>query len=165
MGETSSAVSSGAAGPRDRGRLIYFIFYWLGMGSLLPWNFFISGESCRIKTIADKCIYFYVTGENEAFSNFFSTFEAGFFVTLFWAIFITPLTLLLIPKPPHQFENKLWAGNKAGISAAECGERRLTKSSFSFCVYRETRDPATMTLSHRHTQAGLGGGGEKEVYP
>ena len=79
MGETSSAVSSGAAaGPRDRGRLIYFIFYWLGMGSLLPWNFFISGESCRIRTIADESSYFYVTRENEAFSNFFSTLEAGF---------------------------------------------------------------------------------------
>lgn len=28
--------------PRDPYNLVYIIFYWLGMGSLLPWNFFIS---------------------------------------------------------------------------------------------------------------------------
>ena len=38
MGETSIMSSA----PADRYNLIYVIFYWLGMGSLLPWNFFIS---------------------------------------------------------------------------------------------------------------------------
>jgi len=30
--------------PRDLGKLIYMTFYLLGMGSLLPWNIFISGK-------------------------------------------------------------------------------------------------------------------------
>ena len=28
--------------PPDPYRLVYIIFYWLGVGTLLPWNFFIS---------------------------------------------------------------------------------------------------------------------------
>ncbi len=41
MGEVAQ---NGNSAPRDKGNLIYIIFYLLGMGSLLPWNFFISGE-------------------------------------------------------------------------------------------------------------------------
>ena len=33
---------SEAAGPRDKYRMVYIIFYWLGIGTLLPWNMFIS---------------------------------------------------------------------------------------------------------------------------
>ena len=29
--------------PNDPYKLAYIIFYWLGIGSLLPWNFFIAG--------------------------------------------------------------------------------------------------------------------------
>ena len=28
--------------PSDPYRMVYAIFYWLGIGTLLPWNFFIS---------------------------------------------------------------------------------------------------------------------------
>ena len=28
--------------PPDPYRMVYIIFYWLGVGTLLPWNFFIS---------------------------------------------------------------------------------------------------------------------------
>ena len=30
--------------PKDHYKLAYVIFYWLGTGSLLPWNFFITGK-------------------------------------------------------------------------------------------------------------------------
>ena len=30
--------------PKDHYKLAYIIFYWLGTGSLLPWNFFITGK-------------------------------------------------------------------------------------------------------------------------
>ena len=33
-----------ANAPNDPHKLAYIIFYWLGIGSLLPWNFFISGN-------------------------------------------------------------------------------------------------------------------------
>jgi len=39
MGEQAKA---GEEGPVDRFRLVYVIFYWLGIGTLLPWNMFIS---------------------------------------------------------------------------------------------------------------------------
>ena len=29
-------------GPEDKFRLVYIIFYWLGIGTLLPWNMFIT---------------------------------------------------------------------------------------------------------------------------
>ena len=28
--------------PEDRKSFVYAVFYWLGIGTLLPWNFFIS---------------------------------------------------------------------------------------------------------------------------
>ena len=31
--------------PRDRFNAVYLVFYLLGMGTLLPWNFFISVNS------------------------------------------------------------------------------------------------------------------------
>ena len=31
-----------AEGPQDKFRFVYIIFYWLGIGTLLPWNMFIS---------------------------------------------------------------------------------------------------------------------------
>ncbi len=30
--------------PKDPYKMVYVIFYWLGIGSLLPWNFFIAGK-------------------------------------------------------------------------------------------------------------------------
>ena len=30
------------SGPVDKFRLVYIIFYWLGIGTLLPWNMFIT---------------------------------------------------------------------------------------------------------------------------
>ena len=38
VGSTSSA----GEGPLDPCRLVYIIFFWLGIGTLLPWNMFIS---------------------------------------------------------------------------------------------------------------------------
>ena len=29
-------------GPDDKLKLVYIVFYWLGIGTLLPWNMFIS---------------------------------------------------------------------------------------------------------------------------
>ena len=28
--------------PEDPHKFVYYMFYWLGIGTLLPWNFFIS---------------------------------------------------------------------------------------------------------------------------
>ena len=28
--------------PNDKFKLVYIIFYWLGIGTLLPWNMFIT---------------------------------------------------------------------------------------------------------------------------
>jgi len=39
MGEQTKAVDEA---PVDKFRLVYIIFYWLGIGTLLPWNMFIS---------------------------------------------------------------------------------------------------------------------------
>ena len=30
------------AGPKDNLKVVYIIFYWLGIGTLLPWNMFIT---------------------------------------------------------------------------------------------------------------------------
>ena len=38
----SEAVKEDPGIPPDPYRLVYIIFYWLGVGTLLPWNFFIS---------------------------------------------------------------------------------------------------------------------------
>lgn len=35
-------MKSEADGPIDKYKLVYIIFYWLGIGTLLPWNMFIS---------------------------------------------------------------------------------------------------------------------------
>ena len=35
-------MKSEPEGPVDRYKLIYVIFFWLGIGTLLPWNMFIS---------------------------------------------------------------------------------------------------------------------------
>ena len=44
--------------PPDPYRLVYIIFYWLGVGTLLPWNFFISvpGKEGR-KTMIWRGLY------------------------------------------------------------------------------------------------------------
>ena len=34
--------------PKDHYKLAYVIFYWLGTGSLLPWNFFITGKDIQV---------------------------------------------------------------------------------------------------------------------
>ena len=34
--------------PKDHYKLAYIIFYWLGTGSLLPWNFFITGKYVKL---------------------------------------------------------------------------------------------------------------------
>ena len=50
--------------PPDPYRLVYIIFYWLGVGTLLPWNFFISvpGKEGREpfvgrSGVGQKCIF------------------------------------------------------------------------------------------------------------
>jgi hypothetical protein len=35
-------MKDNAAVPDDPRSMVYAIFYWLGIGTLLPWNFFIS---------------------------------------------------------------------------------------------------------------------------
>ncbi len=40
--KTSSAKKAGLEGPEDRNNIVYVIFFWLGIGTLLPWNFFIT---------------------------------------------------------------------------------------------------------------------------
>ena len=40
MGEQTKTETY--SGPEDKYRIVYIIFYWLGIGTLLPWNMFIS---------------------------------------------------------------------------------------------------------------------------
>ena len=35
-------IKSVDSGPEDRRKFVYIVFYWLGIGTLLPWNFFIT---------------------------------------------------------------------------------------------------------------------------
>ena len=49
----NSERSSRSSAPKDPGHLVYFIFYWLGMGSLLPWNFFIAGDRFGLNSDAN----------------------------------------------------------------------------------------------------------------
>jgi len=35
-------MKPGSGGPEDKFKMVYIIFYWLGIGTLLPWNMFIS---------------------------------------------------------------------------------------------------------------------------
>ena len=35
-------MEPGSGGPEDKFKMVYIIFYWLGIGTLLPWNMFIS---------------------------------------------------------------------------------------------------------------------------
>ena len=39
-------MKSESEGPVDRYKIIYIIFFWLGIGTLLPWNMFISVSLC-----------------------------------------------------------------------------------------------------------------------
>jgi len=46
-------------GPEDKFRLVYIIFYWLGIGTLLPWNMFITVVAywnCKFHTVEDPAI-------------------------------------------------------------------------------------------------------------
>ena len=39
--------------PVDKMKMVYIIFYWLGIGTLLPWNMFISvGNTSTLETIS-----------------------------------------------------------------------------------------------------------------
>ena len=40
-------------GPEDKFKLVYIIFYWLGIGTLLPWNMFITVRLNTPETLAD----------------------------------------------------------------------------------------------------------------
>ena len=39
---TKNDSKSVDSGPEDRKKFVYIVFYWLGIGTLLPWNFFIT---------------------------------------------------------------------------------------------------------------------------
>ena len=39
---TKNESKSVDSGPKDRKKFVYIVFYWLGIGTLLPWNFFIT---------------------------------------------------------------------------------------------------------------------------
>ena len=46
-------------GPEDKFKLVYIIFYWLGIGTLLPWNMFITVRLNTPETLAvDLYSYF-----------------------------------------------------------------------------------------------------------
>lgn len=47
--EPSAQKKEATPPPNDPYHVVYIIFYWLGMGSLLPWNFFISGKEYRFR--------------------------------------------------------------------------------------------------------------------
>ena len=42
-------MKPGSGGPEDKFKMVYIIFYWLGIGTLLPWNMFISVSSVLLK--------------------------------------------------------------------------------------------------------------------
>jgi len=49
-------VKSEPDGPVDRYKMVYIIFYWLGIGTLLPWNMFISVVAYwnfKFRTVSD----------------------------------------------------------------------------------------------------------------
>ena len=42
------------AGPKDNLKVVYIIFYWLGIGTLLPWNMFITVSIIVLATVIVK---------------------------------------------------------------------------------------------------------------
>ena len=48
--------------PNDKFKLVYIIFYWLGIGTLLPWNMFIT--VCILYLINPWVIFFQVWSVN-----------------------------------------------------------------------------------------------------
>ena len=49
-----------AAAPVDRNKIVYIIFVWLGIGTLLPWNFFITQNSYWNERFRDlECVVSY----------------------------------------------------------------------------------------------------------
>ena len=55
-GDISEKANGVREAPKDPWNVAYIIFYWLGMGSLLPWNFFISGEFYKTQQSFDGYI-------------------------------------------------------------------------------------------------------------
>jgi hypothetical protein len=42
-----SSIVGSSSTPKDPFKLVYIIFYWLGIGTLLPWNFFLAGKKLQ----------------------------------------------------------------------------------------------------------------------
>jgi hypothetical protein len=47
---TGMTENAGSAGPKDPSKLVFVLFYWLGIGTLLPWNFFLAGKCFRSRS-------------------------------------------------------------------------------------------------------------------
>jgi len=58
-----------SAGPVDKFRLVYIIFFWLGIGTLLPWNMFITVVAYwnyKLRTVLDVVVDGDTSGQEEA---------------------------------------------------------------------------------------------------
>ena len=49
--QTMADGKAAIEGPKDPCRMVYAIFFWLGIGTLLPWNMFITVCIIHICTV------------------------------------------------------------------------------------------------------------------
>ena len=61
--------------PRDRYYLVYIVFYLMGVGNLMPWNFFINGKLTKNITYKCNCYNVFISQEKTYYS-----------IILFWTV-------------------------------------------------------------------------------
>jgi len=86
-------IKSEGEGPRDKYRMVYIIFYWLGIGTLLPWNMFISVQAYwnhKFRTVGSELV---PGNKNETESNDLQKAWGGY---LSAASMVPNVTLLIL---------------------------------------------------------------------
>ncbi|XP_061436728.1 equilibrative nucleoside transporter 1-like, partial [Lethenteron reissneri] len=61
--ETEGGGTAGRDGPRDRFKAVWIIFFLLGLGTLLPWNFFITAEEYFKSRLAQRHVSSNASGQ------------------------------------------------------------------------------------------------------
>ena len=128
--------------PVDKFNLLYFIFGWLGIGTLLPWNFFITVNAYwedKWKTVVEEGQELTETGLNEmqlswpsnmamasmipnvtflllnaSFGHHFKT-TPRLLVSLIFVIVLFGATCAMTKVDTDQFRNEFWIGTIASI--------------------------------------------------